>query len=114
MQGPIIVVNAGSSSIKFSGYGAMDQQEPALLLKGQIEGIGTMPHLVARNANCGIITEKTWPRGDKSDHEALFGYLVDWVQTHLGGERPVAIGHRVLHGGTRFAEATLVDAAVLD
>jgi acetate kinase len=114
MQGPIIVVNAGSSSIKFSGYAAMDAQEPALLLKGQIEGIGTRPHLVARNAHCGIITEKSWPRGDKSDHEALLGYLIDWMQTHLGGERPIAVGHRVLHGGTRFAEATFVDAAVLD
>ena len=114
MQGPIIVVNAGSSSIKFSGYAAMNEQEPALLLKGQIEGIGTMPHLDARNANCGIIAEKTWPRGDKSDHEALFGYLIDWMRTHLGGEQPVAVGHRVLHGGTRFAEAKLLDDAVLD
>ena len=87
MQGPVIVVNAGSSSIKFSGYAAMNEQEPVLLLKGQIEGIGTMPHLVARNANCGIIAEKTWPRGDKSDHEALFGYLIDWMRTHLGGEQ---------------------------
>ena len=114
MQGPIIVVNAGSSSIKFSGYAAMDEKKPTLLLKGQIEGIGTMPHLVARNANRGIITEKTWPRGDNSDHEALFSYLIDWMQTHFGGEKPVAVGHRVLHGGTRFAEATLVDDAVLD
>ena len=102
MQGPILVVNAGSSSIKFSGYAAMDEQEPTLLLKGQIEGIGTMPHLVAKDANGGIIAEKTWPRDDKVDHEVLFGHLVDWMRTHLGGEKPVAIGHRVVHGGTRF------------
>ncbi|MGA9014227.1 MAG: acetate/propionate family kinase [Acetobacteraceae bacterium] len=114
MQGPIVVINAGSSSIKFSGYAVMDKQEPALLLKGQIEGIGTMPHLVAKNANCGIITEKTWPRGDKSDHEALLGYLVEWMHTHFGGEKPVAVGHRVVHGGTRYAEATLLDDAVLN
>ena len=114
MQGPVIVVNAGSSSIKFSGYAAMNEQEPVLLLKGQIEGIGTMPHLEARNANCAIIAEKTWSRGDKSDHEALFSYLIDWMRMHLGGEQPAAVGHRVLHGGTRFAEAKLLDDAVLD
>jgi acetate kinase len=114
MQGPIIVVNAGSSSIKFSGYAAADEQEPALFLRGQIEGVGTMPHLVAENANGGITAEKTWPRGDKSDHEILLGYLIEWMQTHLGGERPIAIGHWVLHGGTTFSQATLVDAAVLD
>jgi acetate kinase len=113
MQDPIIVVNAGSSSINFSGYASMNGQEPILLLNGQIEGIGTLPHLTARNANCGIIAEKTWPRGDKSDHEGLFGYLIGWMRTHLGGEKPVAVGHRVLHGGTRFTEATLVDDTVL-
>ena len=114
MQGPIVVVNAGSSSIKFSGYAAKDEQEPALLLNGQIEGIGTMPHLIAKNANCGIIAEKTWPRGDQSDHEALLGFLINWMRTHLGGEKPLAVGHRVLHGGTAFADATLVDDTVLD
>jgi acetate kinase len=114
MQGPIIVVNAGSSSIKFLGYAAMDEQEPALLLKGQIEGVGTMPHLVAKNPNGGIIVEKTWPRGDKSDHVALFAYLIDWMRTNLGGESPFAVGHRVHHGGTRFAEATLLDDSVMD
>jgi acetate kinase len=113
MQGPIIVAHAGSSSIKFSSYAAIDEQEPALLLKGQIEGIGTMPYLVVKDANCGIIVEKTWPRGDKSDHEALLGYIIDWMRTHVGGEKPFAIGHRVLHGGTAFAEATLLDEAVL-
>ena len=114
MQGPILVVNAGSSSIKFSGYAVQAEQDPVPLLNGQIEGIGTMPHLVAEDANCGTVAEKTWPRGDKSDHETLLGYLIDWMRTHLTGEKPLAVGHRVLHGGTAFAGATLVDHAVLD
>jgi acetate kinase len=44
MKDLILVVNLGSSSIKFSAYNAMDGQEPALLFKGQIEGIGSAPH----------------------------------------------------------------------
>jgi acetate kinase len=114
MQGPIVVVNAGSSSIKFSAHAAMDAQEPTPLLNGQIEGISTMPHLVVKDPHCGILAEKTWPRGDKSDHETLLRYLIDWMRSQLGGEPPLAVGHRVLHGGTAFAEATLIDDTVLD
>jgi acetate kinase len=44
MEALILVVNSGSSSIKFSGYTAMDRRDPALLFKGQVEGIGSAPH----------------------------------------------------------------------
>jgi acetate kinase len=102
------------SSIKFSGYASIDEREPALFLKGQIEGIGTMPHLVATNSNCGIVAEKTWSPRDKSDHEALFGHLLDWLRTHFPEQMPVAVGHRILHGGTRLAHAAILNGAVLD
>ncbi|HKN09109.1 MAG TPA: acetate/propionate family kinase [Pseudomonadota bacterium] len=113
MQGPILVVNAGSSSIKFSGYAAMDKQEPILLLKGQIEGIGLAPHMTAKDANGATIAEKVWPRDAKVDHEALFDHLGGWIPEHLGGRTPVGVGHRVVHGGTAFAAATRIDEAVL-
>jgi acetate kinase len=113
MEGPILVVNAGSSSIKFSGYAAMDQQEPTLLFRGQIEGVGTTPHMIAKDAAGASIAEKRWPRGARSDHEALFDYLIRWMEAHLGDREPIAVGHRVVHGGTDFAAATRIDAAVL-
>ena len=113
MQGPILVVNAGSSSIKFSGYAAMDQQEPILLFKGQIEGIGLAPHMTAKDANGATIAEKIWPRDAKVDHEALFDHLIGWIPEHLGGRTPVGVGHRVVHGGTAFAAATRIDDGVL-
>lgn len=113
MKGPILIVNAGSSSIKFPGYAAMDEQEPAQLFKGQVEGIGSAPHLAAKDASGTTIAEKRWPPGTKTDHEALFDYLIGWVQAHLGGQKPLAVGHRVVHGGTAFAAATRIDDAVL-
>ena len=113
MHGPLLVINAGSSSIKFSGYAAEDQQEPALLFKGQIEAIGTAPYMTAKNATGAIIAEKRWPCGAKSDHEALFDYLFGWMRAHLGGRQPIAVGHRVVHGGTVFGAATRIDAPVL-
>ncbi len=113
MNGAILVVNAGSSSIKFSGYTATDEQEPTLLFKGQIEGIGSAPHMAAKDANGTTIAEKRWPNGAKADHEALFDGLFGWMEAHLGGRKLGAVGHRVLHGGIAFAAPTRIDAAVL-
>jgi acetate kinase len=113
MQGSILVVNAGSSSIKFSGYAAMDEGEPELLFKGQIESVGSAPHMTAKDATGAMIAEKRWPHGAKSDHETLFDELIGWMEAHLEGRQPIAVGHRVVHGGTAFAAATWIDAAVL-
>ena len=60
MQDLILVVNSGSSSIKFSAYAAIDKEEAALLLKGQVEGVGTAPHMIAKNEEGAIIFEKRW------------------------------------------------------
>ncbi len=113
MREPILVVNAGSSSIKFSGYAEDRDHEPRLLFKGQIEGIGSAPHFIAKGADGGVLAEKRWPRGDKSNAEVFFDGLIDWITTHLRGQKPAAVGHRVVHGGTAFAGPVRVDAAVL-
>jgi len=113
MQGPILVVNAGSSSIKFSGYAATDEREPALLFKGQIEGIGVAPHLLAKDAKGATIAEKRWPKDAKADHEFLLDYLIRSMAAPFGGRAPLAVGHRVVHGGTFFPAATRIDDTVL-
>jgi acetate kinase len=113
MQGPILVVNAGSSSIKFSGYAANGDHKPTLLFKGQVEGIGTAPHLVAKAANGTLLAEKRWPHDDNSTPEVFLEGLIGWVEAHLRGQKPAAVGHRVVHGGTAFGAPTRVDATVL-
>jgi acetate kinase len=112
MEGPILVVNAGSSSIKFSGYAPVAEAEPALLFKGQIESIGAAPHFSAADASGAILAENRWPDDVKPDHEELLDALMRWVASHLDN-RPAAIGHRVVHGGTAFVGPTRVDAGVL-
>ncbi len=113
MQGLILVVNAGSSSIKFSAYKPVEKQDPALLFKGQVESIGVAPHLIVRDEKGATIAEKRWPSGAKADHEAVFDVLMNWSETQLGGQKPAAVGHRVVHGGTAFAGPARIDAAVL-
>jgi acetate kinase len=113
MEGAILVINAGSSSIKFSGYAVRHEQEPALLFKGQIDGIGSAPHLAAKQADGSAIAEMRWPPEAKANHETLIDFLIGWMEEHLAGERLAAVGHRVVHGGTAFAKPTRIDAAVL-
>ncbi len=114
MQGLILVVNAGSSSIKFSAYKPVEEQDPALLFKGQVESIGAAPHLIVKGEKGTTTADKRWPSGAKADHEAVFGWLMNWAETQLGGRKAVAVGHRVVHGGTVFAGPTRIDDAVLD
>jgi len=112
MNGPLLVINAGSSSIKFSGYEA-ENVDPVLLFKGQIEGIGLSPHMSARDATGEIIAEKRWPADGNWNHEALFVFLFDWLAAHLEGKKAAGVGHRVVHGGGAFAAAARVDPQVL-
>jgi acetate kinase len=114
MGGPILVVNAGSSSIKFSAYGAENGRAAALRFKGQVEGIGSAPHMIARDADGATIAERRWPRGSSLDHEEVFGVVAGWVKEHTGGQEPIAVGHRIVHGGLRFAGPVRIDPQVLD
>lgn len=111
MRRMIASLNAGSSSIKFALF-AVGQDEFVLAAAGKVEGVGTMPHLVARDAAGAILTERTWDGGDHLSHEALLQDLLQWGAGHLPEHEIVAVGHRVVHGGVRFAQPTLVDDAL--
>jgi acetate kinase len=43
---------------------------------------------------------KKWSLETQPRYEAILQYLIDWMETHLGGEKPAAVGHRVVHGGS--------------
>ncbi len=105
MDGVILVINAGSSSIKFSVFGADLQAGP----HGQVEGIGTAPHLSVPG-----LADRALDPQRVADHDAAMQVIHDWLVAHHAGERNVAaIGHRVVHGGQDFAAPVRIDAAVL-
>ena len=112
MTDVILVLNAGSSSLKFSVFDA-EGAELSLLQKGQIEGIGTAPRFVAKDAQGAEVAAKTWTDGAGLGHAGAISYLVDFLQAHRGGSRLVAVGHRVVHGGMAFAQAVKVDGDVV-
>jgi acetate kinase len=113
MSETILVVNAGSSSIKFQLFsvGAGDQLQRRL--KGQIEGIGVHPRLVAKGVDGETLIDKTWPGADAADVPAALGKVVDFLRAEIG-TLPSAVGHRVVHGGPDYSEPTLIDDTVIE
>jgi acetate kinase len=113
MAETILVLNAGSSSIKFQLF-AVGGDGFVRRLKGQVDGIGTHPHLLAKGKDGETLIDSTWPASAVADVPAALDKTITWLQKQLGGALPSAIGHRVAHGGPDFAEPTLIDDAVLD
>jgi len=114
MQNAILVINAGSSSIKFAGYADSESGEPDLLGKGQIESIGSAPYFSVKDDDGTLIGEHRWPESARMGHAECLNHLIEWIEQNATDVRVTAAGHRVVHGGLNFSGATLIDAGVLD
>jgi acetate kinase len=113
MSETILVVNAGSSSIKFQLFSVGDGDQLQRRLKGQIEGIGVHPRLVSKGAKGEVLVDKTWPGADVADVPAALGKVVDFLRAEIG-TLPIAVGHRVVHGGPDYSAPILIDASVVE
>ncbi len=110
-RGPILVLNAGSSSIKFSLFEAADRRALSAAFHGQIEGIGTAPRLEIKDAHGAKITDQA---AACRNHDGAIAAIQDWFAEHIGRETGFAgVGHRVVHGGTAYAEPVLIDGRVI-
>ena len=108
-----LVLNAGSSSLKFCVYGR-DPAEPwRLETRGQIEGIGTAPHLAAKDGAGAVLADQRLD-GTVRDGKSALESLAAWLGSRFGGARVLGVGHRVVHGGARHAGPVVVTAAVLE
>ena len=110
MQGCVAALNAGSSSIKFALYeaGAAD----SALYRGQIERIGVSPQLRVSNAQGNKVAEQGWP-AEGFGHEAATSAIVKAVNELTRGAPVLAVGHRVVHGGTRYAAPVRINEEVM-
>ncbi len=104
------VLNAGSSSIKFA-VRRIGPELP-LVLRGQVEAIGVAPRLVLKDSDGAQIREQRWQAAG-FDHAAATQEILAILKAHLGTAAISAVGHRVVHGGTRHLAPERVDAAVL-
>ncbi len=112
MSDAILVLNAGSSSIKFSVF-LVQSDRLELLLNGQTEGLYTAPRFKAKDAAGEALEGREWDKGTRLGHDGAIEHLIGFLRGHRGDHRLIAIGHRVVHGGLNYAEPTLVNANVL-
>jgi len=112
MSDALLILNAGSSSLKFSVF--LDDDEPVLLLRGQLEELSTHPRFTARNAAGDVVGRREWVGGTKLGHETAIEFLFEWGRSGvLGQHRIAAVGHRVVHGGVEFTNPVLIDPQIL-
>jgi acetate kinase len=108
----IVVINGGSSSIKFTLFGE-EGDDLAPFLKGQIEGLYTESvHFVAHATEGGQVAEEHWNR-DGATHDGAMRRLISFVQDHLGQHEIDAVGHRIVHGGTAFVAPCRLNEGVV-
>lgn len=112
MSDAILVINAGSSSIKFALFPAAAELDSGAILRGQVENIGTAPALKALQQDGTAIAEPA-PQGT-SGTVASLTYLLDWLKFNLGEHRLAAAGHRVVHGGENHSSPVRIDTAVIE
>jgi acetate kinase len=108
----LLVINAGSSSIKFSVFEvARGAEGLAALYRGEIDGLGARPRFVAKDATGGRLTDETLEAGAR--HDQSLERILDWIEARTAGATLVAVGHRVVHGGVRYTAPVRVTPAVL-
>ncbi len=110
MNGDTLVLNSGSSNIKFALYDGADEQL-AILAQGQVT-FANQSQLRAKDRHGEILVEKNLDEG--LDHDQIVMELFRWVKQLGGSKRHIsAVGHRVVHGGTHYSTAVRIDPGVL-
>jgi acetate kinase len=107
----VLVINAGSSSVKFQVF-AIESGAPKRLVKGQMEGIRTRPKLRAEGGDGKPLIEQAYAPEQVPDVAAALQTAGAWLRDAHSLE-PVAVGHRVVHGGPDYHRAVFIDAEVL-
>jgi len=109
----LLVLNAGSSSLKFCRYEAEAGGEPRATVRGQIEGLGGSPRLEVEGAAGRTLADRALDASKVKDARGALRVLAEGSEDFLG-DLPAAVGHRVVHGGASYREPVLVDDAVLE
>lgn len=108
----VLVVNAGSSSLKFTVYRNLQADSADVEAAGQIEGIGTAPRFTAHNGAGEKLTDERL--GDTAnDVRGALDSLARWLRSRFAGTHVLGVGHRVVHGGAKYHQPTIVTSQVM-
>jgi acetate kinase len=112
MDNYALVLNAGSSSLKFCVFRQPDGKDWEIAARGQIEGIGTSPRLSVKDTQGEILADNALDASVSDGHGAICA-LASWLRSKWGGARVLGVGHRVVHGGMRYAQPVRLTKQVL-
>jgi acetate kinase len=108
-----LVLNAGSSSLKFQAFDAQVPDQLRRIYRGLFDNLGGSARFLIKDHASETVDEASWAESDKFGHERALVHLSKWLREHRGDYRLAAVGHRVVHGGMHFAEPVLIDDQVL-
>jgi acetate kinase len=112
MRESILVLNAGSSSIKFLLFAAHDAAlQP--VVRGQIESVQSAARFIARDAQGEMTAHKAWGEGVKLGHDGAIAHIAEFLRAEAQDFELRAVGHRVVHGGSEYTRPVRVTPAVL-
>jgi acetate kinase len=108
----ILVLNAGSSSLKFALYDVAASLTETL--RGEIEDLESTPHFVARDKSGLLLAERRWSQAESPDFEAVLAFLLQFVDASLHGDTLIAVGHRVVMGGVDHIAPEIVTKGLIE
>ncbi|MDH2385015.1 acetate/propionate family kinase [Bradyrhizobium sp. CER78] len=108
----ILVVNAGSSSVKFQIFAVDGEARLQRQIKGQMDGIGSRPRLRAAATNGDPLADRAYPIERVPDVTAALEVAGIWLKDELR-INPIAVGHRVVHGGPEYDRPVRIDHGVV-
>ncbi len=112
MTSAILVLNSGSSSIKFSAFDAQRIPDRSdVLFDGAIDGIGHGARLTIRTGGGAVLIDEAF--SDITDHVTALRRLLEWIEQFYSDHRLVAVGHRIVHGGMQYHEPMLIDTSLM-
>jgi acetate kinase len=112
MSDYLLVLNAGSSSLKFRVYERTQATDWHPAANGQIEGIGSGAKFKADDGAGKALDEQTLP--SVKDGRGALDKVAEWLRVRYPHARPLGVGHRIVHGGARYAQPILVTPQVLE
>jgi len=112
MARAILVINAGSSSLKYALY-RIDDGALLLVQNGLIDKLQGAPHFVARDADGATVASRDWPQGALAAHDGAIAFLLEFLAGPLRGSQLVGVGHRVVHGGAQYLDPVRITPAIV-
>lgn len=110
--GSILTLNAGSSSVKFALFDTARDLHQSV--RGEIENLSSVPHFHAADDQGRVLIERRWKKADNASYSHVIEELLAFAESHLGDGGLVAVGHRIVHGGTDYSGPVKLTPKVID